>query len=372
MTDIISKLLEKSFVYVALAVGATVIVYILIGILLFKFNKFKYGKGTAMAFIPVANTYLLGKLLFGKVGGWIVLLIQLAGIVCGVTVGINGGEEAIIPSDIGLIVSNGSAMALAVCVIAAVVLYFLLKKNMVQNGKNADLFGQNDVMNQINEIQNQSTQPQQNAFSNFNNQELNNFVTEGNAVEQPIPAVEPAPMVEQPIPAVEPAPVVEQTITSVEPTPVVEQPIPAVEPIPVVEQPIPAVEPIPVVEQPIPAVEPAPVVEQPISAVEPAPMVEQPIPAVEPAPMVEQPIPAVEPTPVVEQPIPAVEPAPIVEQPIPSVEPTPVVEQPIPSVEPTPVVEQTIPSVEPTPVVEPVMPEIFQQNVGNDNVNINM
>ncbi len=50
-----------------------IIIYIIEAIFLTKFHKLLYGKGTALAWIPFANIYLLGKLTFNKLIGWILL-----------------------------------------------------------------------------------------------------------------------------------------------------------------------------------------------------------------------------------------------------------------------------------------------------------
>ena len=54
-------------------VEVVILIYILVGILLNKLNKVMYGKGTALAFIPFCNVYLLGKLTINKIVGWVLL-----------------------------------------------------------------------------------------------------------------------------------------------------------------------------------------------------------------------------------------------------------------------------------------------------------
>ncbi len=52
-------------------------IFIVIGIFLNKFHTYLYGKGTACAFIPFAQGYLLGKLTFNKCIGWVVVACTL-------------------------------------------------------------------------------------------------------------------------------------------------------------------------------------------------------------------------------------------------------------------------------------------------------
>jgi len=52
------------------AILILLILYVIQGIILTKLNKLMYGKGTPMAWIPIVNTYLLGKLTIHKIVGW--------------------------------------------------------------------------------------------------------------------------------------------------------------------------------------------------------------------------------------------------------------------------------------------------------------
>ena len=55
-----------------------IVVYILQALLLSGLNKKMYGKGTILAWIPVCNTYLLGKLVVNKGFGFILILWSFA------------------------------------------------------------------------------------------------------------------------------------------------------------------------------------------------------------------------------------------------------------------------------------------------------
>ena len=48
--------------------------YVAMGIVLFKLNKLIYGNGSAMAWIPIFNVYLLGKLTVNKVVGFVLII----------------------------------------------------------------------------------------------------------------------------------------------------------------------------------------------------------------------------------------------------------------------------------------------------------
>ena len=52
-----------------------IIMYVFMGVFLGKLNKLIYGKGTPMAWIPLLNTYLMGKLVVNKVFGIILVII---------------------------------------------------------------------------------------------------------------------------------------------------------------------------------------------------------------------------------------------------------------------------------------------------------
>lgn len=61
----------------SIALLAMIIEFLIIGLFLNKYNKLLYGKGSILAFIPLAQTYLLGKLAFNKLIGIIMVAISL-------------------------------------------------------------------------------------------------------------------------------------------------------------------------------------------------------------------------------------------------------------------------------------------------------
>ena len=102
--------------------------YIAIAIFLNKFNKLVYGKGTAMAWIPVFNVYLLGKLTVNKLVGWILVICSfLTGTY---TTTVNGVEttHTILPKGISSVVSTIYGLAVLGLFIYAIIKYNKLKK----------------------------------------------------------------------------------------------------------------------------------------------------------------------------------------------------------------------------------------------------
>ena len=68
----IVELFVTAFVYMAFLLFVIVpIIHILLGIFLNKFNKLVYGEGSILAWFPIFNLYLLGKLTVNKYVGWI-------------------------------------------------------------------------------------------------------------------------------------------------------------------------------------------------------------------------------------------------------------------------------------------------------------
>ncbi len=51
-----------------------IIIYVLLAIVLNKINQKMYGKKTPLAWIPICNIYLLGKLTISKTVGWILII----------------------------------------------------------------------------------------------------------------------------------------------------------------------------------------------------------------------------------------------------------------------------------------------------------
>ncbi len=147
-------------------------IYILTSIFLNKFNKLVYGKGTPMAWIPIFNLYLIGKLAFNKLVGWILIITlfltgEFSTTINGVTT-----TKTILPANINSIVKVIYSVAVLAIFIYAIYKYFKIKKSKNQFPEKSS--------NQFNQAPNMNNQPQnsnlQNQFSqpiNTNNQPQN-------------------------------------------------------------------------------------------------------------------------------------------------------------------------------------------------------
>ena len=62
---------------ILIALLVIILEFVIIGLFLNKYNKLLYGEGSILAFIPLAQTYLLGKLAFNKLVGIIMVAISL-------------------------------------------------------------------------------------------------------------------------------------------------------------------------------------------------------------------------------------------------------------------------------------------------------
>ena len=103
-------------------------IYIAQAIFLNKFNKLVNGKGTPMAWIPIFNIYLLGKLTINKLVGWIlVICIFLTGTY---STTVNGVESSgsILPEGVRSVVSTIYGLAVLGLFIYAIIKYNKIKK----------------------------------------------------------------------------------------------------------------------------------------------------------------------------------------------------------------------------------------------------
>ena len=119
-------LLEKFAILVVALFAVFVIVYVSIAIFLNKFNKLVYGKSTALAWIPICNIYLLGKLTINKLVGWIlVVLTIISGNFSSVS-----NQVTIIPENIKSIMIPAMGIIEFILLIYAIVKYNKMKKNV--------------------------------------------------------------------------------------------------------------------------------------------------------------------------------------------------------------------------------------------------
>lgn len=110
------------------AILILVILYIIQGIILTKLNKLMYGKGTPMAWIPIVNIYLLGKLTIHKIVGWsFIICMVLTGTF---TVTINNVQKVytLFPNEIREIIYVILDITTFALFFYAIYKYFKLKK----------------------------------------------------------------------------------------------------------------------------------------------------------------------------------------------------------------------------------------------------
>lgn len=133
-------LLQFFMAYMIVFLIIAIAIYVAVGIFLNKLNKLIYGKGTPMAFIPLVNTYLLGKLTVGKpVGLVLVFAMLLTGTF---TTNVNGVENSytLFSADISSKISTIVNIVTFGLFIYAIFLYFKLKKEK-NNGSYVDSKG---------------------------------------------------------------------------------------------------------------------------------------------------------------------------------------------------------------------------------------
>ncbi len=84
-------LIQKNILLFVLFLVVCLTFYIVQGIFLNKLNHLMYKKGTPMAFIPIFNIYLLGKLTIHKAVGYLLVFLLL--LTSSATVTIDGEES---------------------------------------------------------------------------------------------------------------------------------------------------------------------------------------------------------------------------------------------------------------------------------------
>ena len=116
-----------------------IIMYVFMGVFLGKLNKLIYGKGTPMAWIPLLNTYLMGKLVVNKVFGMILVITPfIISFIPGADISnthttIQNGVQTTVSTSTSLntILLLVYSLVCLVIFVLAVVKYFKLKKNRV-------------------------------------------------------------------------------------------------------------------------------------------------------------------------------------------------------------------------------------------------
>lgn len=144
MDNSLETIIGASVVVLLMSLAIGIIGFILIGIFLNKLNKLIYGKGTPMAFIPIVNIYLLGKLAVNKIVGWLLIICLILTGDISVTVNNETSTTSILPEDIQVIVSLIYSVATLVLFIYAIIKYFNLKKEKQLNSDNSELTNNSD------------------------------------------------------------------------------------------------------------------------------------------------------------------------------------------------------------------------------------
>ena len=152
-------------------------IYVAQAIFLNKFNRLVNGKGTAMAWIPIANLYLLGKLTFNKIVGWGLVICSF--LTSSYTTTINGVEttHSILPESISSLVSTLYNFAVLGLFIYAIIKYNKIKKSSVNNQniqQNVNMQNQQQSQTQSNVSVQQQPMMQPINMSNTEQSSVNN------------------------------------------------------------------------------------------------------------------------------------------------------------------------------------------------------
>ena len=137
--------------------------YVAISMFLNGFNKLVNGKGTPMAWIPIANVYLLGKLTVNKIFGWILVIFLF--LTSTITTTVNGVEtvHTFLPEEFSRIYS----VVVGLLFIYAIVKYFKIKKEKEVSSQQAV-----PAQNQYANVEPQQAVPVQNQYANVEPQQV--------------------------------------------------------------------------------------------------------------------------------------------------------------------------------------------------------
>ena len=114
-------------VLLAIAIG----IYIAIAIFLNKFHKLVYGKGSALCWIPVANSYILGKLTINNIYGWVLVICTLLNASISIN---NNGQNTTVGN---LPESTSSPISIIFGIVQLITLiYAIVKYNKIKNEEN--------------------------------------------------------------------------------------------------------------------------------------------------------------------------------------------------------------------------------------------
>lgn len=196
MAEFFSIIMDFGFFILFFVFAILIAIYVLLGVFLNKFNKLVEGKGTALAWIPIANLYLLGKLLLNKGFGWGVLIASIVFSVLTSSTTITIGEKTTSYSILGepatTIVSTIWGSICLALIIWAIVKYFQTKKSSNQTqitNTNSNINPNSELGTFLNQDSNQNQNLNQNQNQNQNqttnqNQNINEIPNQSNNFNQ--------------------------------------------------------------------------------------------------------------------------------------------------------------------------------------------
>ena len=132
--ELLEKILMLGFGMIIFAFIFLIAIYVVLGIVLNKLNKKIYGKGTALAWIPFCNVYLLGKLTANKFVGIFLLFVLLITGEYNFSNGNNYVSFVIVPDNVRSII-----MIIYSVFVVILFIYAIVKLNKLGNNEEATI-----------------------------------------------------------------------------------------------------------------------------------------------------------------------------------------------------------------------------------------
>lgn len=134
-----------------------ILMYLGISIVLNKLNKVIYKKSTVMAFLPIFNFYLLGKLTVNKIVGWLLVIATLITSSFIVSINSNEGSYTILPNSTSAFISAITSVMIIFLFIFAIIKYNKIKdrkfKEKVLEETDDDIKDdKSDLLDNLNEV----------------------------------------------------------------------------------------------------------------------------------------------------------------------------------------------------------------------------
>lgn len=150
------------------------IIYIAICIFLNALHKKIYARGTVLSFIPICNIYILGKLSFSKITGYILAIFYILLMDFKVTLNGTVKEISIIPKTLKPTLLLVYDIILLILFIVCIFKYFRLKKNNYINKVYLNQEG-NNISNRVLDSENVNNDFDSSIKSNIVNNEVSNI-----------------------------------------------------------------------------------------------------------------------------------------------------------------------------------------------------